>query len=137
MIETNIDDCSSEILAYTFEKLLSAGAADVFFTPIYMKKNRPAVKLSVLCKEELTDVLADIIFAETSTIGVRIREERRIVLSRKASVIVTRYGELKIKETEINGEKKIMPEYEDAKLLAEKNGVALYKIYESVREIND
>jgi len=102
-----------------------------------MKKNRPAVKLSVLCKETLVDSLADIIFTETSTIGVRIREERRIVLPRRAAVITTCYGELKVKETEINGEKKITPEYEDAKILAEKNGVALYKIYESIREIND
>ena len=128
-------------MAYTLEKLLAAGAVDVFFTPIYMKKNRPAVKLSVLCKEALIDSLTDIIFAETSTIGVRIREERRIILSRQSAVITTRYGELKVKETEFNGKKKITPEYEDAKLLAEKNGVALYKIYESIRngieEIND
>ena len=133
VIETNIDDCSSEILAYAMEKLFDAGANDVFFTPVYMKKNRPAIKLTVLCKSEDVDKLAKIIFAETTTIGVRIREEKRICLERRAKVVKTIYGELKVKEVEFDGEKKIVPEYEDAKKLAENAGVALYKIYESVK----
>ena len=130
IIETNIDDCPAEILGYTMEKLLKAGANDVFFTPVYMKKNRPAVKLTVLCKNEAVDELAGIIFAETTTIGVRIREEKRICLPRKTEVVKTIYGDLKVKAVEFDGEKKLVPEYEDAKKLAEDAGVALYKIYE-------
>ena len=133
IIETNIDDCSPEILAYTMEKLFAAGANDVFFTPVYMKKNRPAVKLTVLCKGEDTDKLAKIIFAETTTIGVRIREERRICLKRESKIVKTKYGDLKVKEIDFDGEKKIIPEYEDAKKLAENYGVALHKIYECVK----
>ena len=133
VIETNIDDCLAEILAYTMEKLLKEGANDVFFTPVYMKKNRPAVKLTVLCREDLTEKMAKIIFAETTTIGLRIREEKRICLERKADTVRTAYGDLKVKEIEFDGEKRLTPEYEDAKKLAESAGVPLYKIYESVR----
>ena len=133
IIETNIDDCSPEILGYTMEKLLKSGANDVFFTPIYMKKNRPAVKLTVLCRNEAVDELAKIIFSETTTIGIRIREEKRICLARKAQVISTVYGDLKVKEIEFDGEKKLIPEYEDAKKLAENAGVPLCKIYESMK----
>jgi len=133
VIETNVDDCSSEILAYTMEKLLKAGANDVFFTPVYMKKNRPAVKLTVLCKSETVGELAKTIFTETTTIGVRIREEKRICLPRKAEVVKTVYGDLKVKAIEFDGEKKLIPEYEDAKKLAESVGVPLHKIYESVK----
>jgi uncharacterized protein (DUF111 family) len=135
VIETNIDDCSSEILAYTMEKLLEQGANDVFFTPIYMKKNRPAVKLTVLCKEESTDKIAKIIFSETTTIGVRIREEKRICLERRAETVRTVYGDLKVKEIEFDGEKKLIPEYEEAKKLAENAGVPLYKVYDSVKNL--
>ena len=131
IIETNIDDCSPEIIAYTMEKLFKAGANDVFFTPVYMKKNRPAVKLTVLCKNEYTDKMANIIFAETTTIGVRIREEKRICLERESAVVKTVYGDLKVKITGSDGgERKAAPEYEDAKKLAETAGVPLYKIYD-------
>ena len=135
IIETNIDDCSPEILAYTMERLLKEGAADVFFTPVYMKKNRPAVKLTVLCKKDLTDKLADIIFSETTTIGVRIREEKRICLERRSQIVKTVYGDLKVKESECDEKKKLIPEYEEAKKLAENVGVPLYKIYESVNNL--
>jgi len=135
IVETNIDDCPSEILAYTMEKLLRNGANDVFFTPVYMKKNRPAIKLTVLCKKDLTEKLAKIIFNETTTIGLRIREEKRICLERKAEIAKTVYGDLKVKEVEFDGEKRRMPEYEDAKKLAESSGVPLYKIYESLKGV--
>lgn len=135
VIETNIDDCPSEILAYTMEKLFKEGANDVFFTPVYMKKNRPAVKLTVLCKSDCitVDRIAKIIFSETTTIGVRIREERRICLVRNSEYVKTIYGDLKVKEIEFEGEKRLVPEYEEAKKLAEIADVPLYKIYESVK----
>jgi len=133
VIETNIDDCPSEILAYTMEKLFKNGANDVFFTPIYMKKNRPAVKLTVLCKNESLDKLAKIIFSETTTIGVRIREEKRICLERNIKTVTTVYGDLKVKEIEFDGEKKLVPEFEEARKLAENSGAPLHKIYGSVK----
>ena len=136
VIETNIDDCSPEILAYTMEKLLKEGANDVFFTPVYMKKNRPAVKLTALCKNEEAGKLSKIIFSETTTIGVRIREEKRICLERRFDFAETVYGDLKVKAIELDGETKLIPEYEEAKKLAENAGVPLCKIYESVKQYN-
>ena len=133
VIETNIDDCSPEILAYTMERLFFEGAKDVFFTPVYMKKNRPAVKLTVLCEKGASDKFAEIIFAETTTIGIRIREEKRICLERELKTVKTVYGGLKIKETVFDGEKRQIPEYENAKKLAKTANVPLYKIYESIK----
>ena len=70
-IETDIDDCSGEVLGYTLEKLMQAGALDVHYAPVFMKKNRPAWELTVICKKEIRETLEDIIFRETTTIGVR------------------------------------------------------------------
>jgi uncharacterized protein (TIGR00299 family) protein len=133
VIETNIDDCSPEILAYTMEKLFDQGASDVFFTPVFMKKNRPAVKLTVLAKNGAEKKLSKIIFSETTAIGLRMREERRICLARGPAVVKTAYGDLQVKKIEFDGEVKLAPEYESAKKLAETAGVPLYKIYESVK----
>ena len=132
VIETNIDDCSPEILGYTMERLFSEGANEVFFTPVYMKKNRPATKLTLLCKSESAKKLAEIIFFETSTIGVRMREEKRICLDRESAFVKTAFGELKVKKIEFEGKTTLVPEYEEAKKLAKEAGVPLYKIYESV-----
>ena len=133
VIETNIDDCSPEVLAYTMERLFCGGASDVYFTPIYMKKNRPATKLTALCQSGLAEKLAGIIFSETTTIGLRMHEEKRICLSREAAVVQTAFGGLKVKKVEFRGEAKLFAEYEDAKKLAEQSGVPLRKIYESVK----
>ena len=135
VIEANIDDCPPEILAYAMERLFEEGANDVFFTPIYMKKNRPATKLTALCKNESAERLAKIIFSETTTIGLRIREEKRICLARGDAVLQTEFGELKAKKIEFEGEEKLSPEYEHAKKLARDAGVPLRKIYESARPL--
>ena len=76
-METNIDDCSGEMLGFVLEQLLENGALDVFYTSIFMKKNRPAYRLSVVCLEEQLDVLQKIIFKQTTTIGIRYRKEQR------------------------------------------------------------
>ena len=83
VMETNIDDCSSELLSFTMEQLLKNQALDVFFTPIYMKKNRPAYCLTVLCHEEHMKNLQNIIFKNTTTIGIRYHYEKRTILNRK------------------------------------------------------
>lgn len=129
VLETNVDDASGEILGYTMDKLISAGAKDVFYSPIFMKKNRPAYKLTVLCAENKREALENIIFAETTTIGIRRRYETRTCLERSFDSIETKYGNLDVKIVVKNGEKTIYPEYESAKKLAEENNVPLKDIY--------
>ena len=129
VMETNIDDCSGEILGYTSEKLFEEGALDVFFTPIFMKKSRPAYRLTVACKKEDMEKLQRIIFRETTTIGIRYRFEERKVLKRKEEEINTKYGKLKVKKVVNNGEEYIYPEYESMKELAKNNNVPLKELY--------
>ena len=129
VMETNIDDTSGEILGYTEDKLFKNGALDVFFTPIFMKKNRLAYRLTVACKKEDMEKLQSIIFRETTTIGIRYRFEKRTVLERKIVDIDTKYGVIKAKEVIHNGEKNIYPEYESIKEIAEKNNIPLKDLY--------
>lgn len=129
VMETNIDDCSGEILGYTQEKLFQNGALDVFYTPIFMKKNRPAYKLTVICKKEDILKLQNIIFKETTTIGIRYHFEFRTELERELIEIDTKYGKLKAKKVVNNGEAFIYPEYESMRDLAEKNNIPLKELY--------
>ena len=129
VMETNIDDCSGEILGYTEELLFKNGALDVFFTPIFMKKNRPAYRLSVTCKQEDLKKMQNIIFKQTTTIGIRYRKEYRTVLKREEVEIETKYGKIKAKKVENNGEKYIYPEYESIKEIAEKNNIPIKELY--------
>ena len=129
VMETNIDDCSGEILGYTEELLFKAGALDVFFTPIFMKKNRPAYRMTVACRKENMMKLQNIIFRETTTIGIRYRTEYRTELERKNIEIDTKYGKIKAKKIENNGETYIYPEYESLKEVASKNNIPLKDLY--------
>ena len=125
-METNIDDCSGEMLGFVMEQLLDKGALDVFFTSIFMKKNRPAYRLTVVCNGE-------VIFTQTTTIGIRYRKEQRTVLKRQIKEIETPLGKLQVKEVEIDGEKRCYPEYESAKKLALKHQCSLQEIYHLVK----
>lgn len=129
VMETNIDDCSGEILGYTSDILFDAGALDVFFTPIFMKKNRPAYRLTVACKKEDMEKLQNIIFRETTTIGIRYRFEERKVLKREEFEIDTKYGKLKVKKVVNNGEEYLYPEFESMKELAKKKNIPLKELY--------
>ena len=131
VMETNIDDCSGEILGYTEDLLFQNGALDVFYTPIFMKKNRPAYRLTVVCKEPDIQKLQNIIFKETTTIGIRYRYEYRTELEREPITINTKYGTLQAKKVVNNGETYIYPEYESVKELAEKKHIPLKEIYGS------
>ena len=133
VMETNIDDCSGEMLGFVMEQLLDKGALDVFFTSIFMKKNRPAYRLTVVCNEEKMDLLQKIIFTQTTTIGIRYRKEQRTVLKRQIKEIETPLGKLQVKEVEIDGEKRCYPEYESAKKLALKHQRSLQEIYHLVK----
>ena len=136
VMETNIDDCSGEILGHTEELLFKNGALDVFFTPIFMKKNRPAYRMTVTCRKEDMIKLQKIIFRETTTIGIRYRFEYRTELERKNLEVDTKYGKIKVKKVENNGEIYIYPEYESLKEVASKNNVPLKELYK-LEELNN
>lgn len=129
VMETNIDDCSGEIFGYTQELLFQNGALDVFFTPIYMKKNRPGYRMSVTCRKQDMFKLQNIIFRETTTIGIRYRFEYRTELQREMLEIDTKYGKIKAKKVLNNGEEYIYPEYESVKKLAKENNIPLKELY--------
>lgn len=129
VLETNIDDCTSEILGYTEELLLKRGALDVFFTPIFMKKNRPAYKLTVICKKEDLYKMQDIIFRETTTIGIRYREEARKELTREIIEVKMSYETIKAKKVKHGEKEYIYPEYESLKKLAEDKNISLKELY--------
>ena len=129
VMETNIDDSTGEILGYVQEKLFEEGALDVFFTPIFMKKGRPAYRLTVACKRKDMLKLQNIIFRETTTIGIRYRFESRTELAREFVEIDTKYGKIKAKKVINNGETYIYPEYENMKKIAKENNIPLKELY--------
>ncbi len=131
-LETNLDDSSPEILGATMDKLLAAGALDVWFTPIHMKKNRPGVLLSALCEPARVEALADIIFQETTAFGLRIEEIVRLTLDRRFESVATEFGEVTVK-LGLKNEKvvQVSPEFESCRAISEKSGEALRTIYEA------
>lgn len=131
LLETNIDDCVPEVLGYAMEKLMEAGARDVWFTPIYMKKNRPAYLLSVLCKPEREQAMEEIIFSETSSIGLRRSELDRVIMEREEVQVETPYGVVQGKKCTFGSITKLAPEYDSVKALAEQTGVSVLDIYRS------
>lgn len=134
-LESDIDDATGEILGYTMEKLMDAGALDVHYSPIYMKKNRPAWELTVICKKDKKDLMEDIIFQETTTIGIReFPSVMRTILEREAKEKDTPYGKIKVKEVTIKGEKRIYPEYESVKQRAEENHLPFQTVFLSAKK---
>jgi uncharacterized protein (TIGR00299 family) protein len=132
VLEANLDDLSPQVLAYAVERLLEAGALDVFSAPVQMKKNRPGVLLTVLAKPDDADRLAKLIFAETTTLGIRRRDERRHTLARRWESVQTPWGAVRIKIASMNGSiANYAPEYEDCRTLAEAHHVPLKRIIEA------
>jgi uncharacterized protein (DUF111 family) len=118
-----------QILGYLMEKLLKKGALDVFFTPVYGKKNRPGILLTVLSETAKADNFVKIILEETTVFGVRMYETRRKKLKREIKEIKTKYGNVRMKYGYLNGKIiKAQPEYEDCKKIAEKKKIPLIKI---------
>lgn len=135
----NIDDISGEILGYTIDRLLAAGALDAWAEPIVMKKNRPAYKLSFLADEKIFDTLAEIVFTETSTLGLRFSRLQRKVLQREFSDVETEFGSIKIKSAIYNDKVvHVAPEYESCKIVAEKVNLPLKKVMDvALRAVKD
>ncbi len=132
MIETNIDDQNPEHFSYLMEQLFSKGALDVYFTPVQMKKNRPAVQLNILSPPEKADSLKEIVFYETSTLGLRIYNARKMMRQRETVTIETEWGPARVKTSPPapgQAELHFAPEYEDCKELARKSGLPLKEIY--------
>lgn len=118
-----------EILGYTMERLLENNAKDVYFTPIQMKKNRPAIKLEVIVGEEDIEKISKIIFSETSTIGLRLIKVDRIRMDREILRVNTAHGQVRVKKSKYGEIEKYSPEYEDCREIAKKTKIPLEKIY--------
>ena len=137
LIETNIDDMNPEFYDYIIDKLFSQGALDVFLTPIQMKKNRPAHILSIIVYEQNLKEILEVLFSESTTLGVRIREIKRLRLGQQNFIAETKYGKIRVKVGIFKGEiKNIAPEYEDCKKMAKQHKVPLKEIYEEVKKVS-
>lgn len=132
IIDVNIDDMNPQVYGYLMDKLFELGALDVFFTPIYMKKSRPAVKLTVISPNHLVDKLVDVIFRETTSIGVRTYQVEKIMLPREIVEVDTPWGTARVKISYINGTPKVMPEYDDCRAIAEKTGLPIQEIMKEI-----
>lgn len=134
VLETNVDDQNPEGFDLLMERLLAAGALDVFFAPIQMKKNRPATLVTALCPLEKTEDLADLLFRESGTFGIRVREQKRLTLTRSWETVATEYGPIQVKVGTWQGEEMTAsPEYEDCKQAALTHGVPLRRVYDAAR----
>ena len=133
VMETNIDDMNPQLYEHVMEKLFTSGALDVFLQNIIMKKGRPAIKLTVIAEEEDTDKMADILFKETTTIGLRFYKARRKTLNREIVRIDTKYGMVRLKLSRLKDIiVNISPEYDDLKAIAKKTKLPLKKVLEDI-----
>ena len=131
-LETNLDDCPAEWLGAAMERLLAAGALDVWFTPIQMKKHRPGTMLSVLAEEGARDRLIDLILTETTAFGVRVERIERVKLARRTETVSTPFGEIAVKLGLKGGRVvQVAPEFESARRAAEQSDQPLRTVYEA------
>jgi hypothetical protein len=132
VLETTIDDLNPQVLGYVSERLLTEGAVDVFILPAQMKKNRPGSLLTVLCDRLHAARLRELLFRETSTIGIRIREERRECLVREIVRVATSWGEIRVKEARLRGSvMSFAAEYEDCRHIAEEHSIPLKHVQQA------
>jgi len=132
VLEANLDDMNPQIYGYFLEKALAAGALDVFATPVQMKKNRPGMLVTVLCRPEDEAKFHEMLFAETTTLGVRTYTAERRVLARQWETVHTAFGEVRIKVARLNGHiRQASPEFEDCRKLAEAKNVPLQRVMEA------
>lgn len=131
-LETNLDDCTAELLGVVMERLFASGALDVWFTPIQMKKHRPGVMLSALCDESTREALVEIILTETTAFGVRVDHVKRLKLARHLTTVSTEFGDIIIK-LGLKGDQVVQatPEFESVKLAAKQAGKPFRIVYEA------
>jgi uncharacterized protein (DUF111 family) len=132
VLETALDDASPQVLAYVMEKALALGALDVMLAPVVMKKGRPGTLMTVLCGAGESQPLAELLLRETTTLGLRVREERRITLERAHVPVETAYGTIRVKVGSVMGEERnVAPEFEDCRAAAEAHGVPLKQVQQA------
>ena len=136
VLEANLDDLNPQVFGYVMDRLLEEGALDAFGMPVQMKKNRPGVLLTVLCKPEDANNLMQMLFAETTTLGVRRREERRQSLARRWEKVCTPWGDIRIKIASLNGSvTNYAPEYEDCRRIAAEHHVPLKQVMQEATRV--
>jgi len=136
VLEANLDDLNPQVFGYVLDRLLEEGALDVFSVPVQMKKNRPGMLLTVLCHPEDSSRLSQVIFAETTTLGIRHREERREVLDRRFVPVETRWGKVRMKVAGMNGTTtNYAPEYEDCRRIAADHHVPLKTVMQEAIQL--
>ncbi len=128
-LECNLDDCSGEALGYTFQQLMEAGAKDVFYMPVFMKKNRPAYQLNVICRQADIGKLEQLIFQETTTIGIRRQRMERTVLPRRMMEVQTEFGNIQVKVCELGSEVRVYPEYQSVLACCKQTGRPYFEVY--------
>ncbi len=134
VIEVNLDDMNPQIYGYFLEKALAAGALDVYTTPVQMKKNRPGMLLTLLCRPHDTTALMDLVFAETTTFGARTYRAQRRALPREFVNVHTQFGDVRVKISRVNGHiRHASPEFEDCRKLAEEKHVPLQQVMEEAK----
>ncbi len=132
VLETNVDDASPQVLGFLMERSFEIGALDCWFTPVMMKKDRPAIVVSVLCREEARGALTELIFRETTSIGVRVRQVERESLVREEKTVPTAYGTISVKTSFLAGEPvNVMPEYEDVAAAARSADVPFKTVWDA------
>ncbi len=134
VLETNVDDCTGEQLGYTIEQLMNAGALDAGCFPVGMKKNRPGYMLQVICREDMRESLENLIFKETTSIGLRRYQESRRVLEREFVDADTPWGTAKVKVCSHHGERYYYPEYSSVKEISKKAGISLKAAYDEIQK---
>lgn len=134
-MQANIDDSNGEVLGYVMEKLFKTRVLDMSYIPIYMKKNRPGIKLEVLCNEEDMDEIKEVIFQETSTIGIRYFRANRTIMDREIIKVLTSFGDVNIKKSTYKDIVKYSPEYEDCRRIAMENKISIIEVYNDVNRV--
>jgi uncharacterized protein (TIGR00299 family) protein len=137
LIETNIDDMTPEIYGYLIDRLLAEGARDAYLTPLIMKKGRPGVMLSVLADPDLAQSATDLIFRETTTLGVRLRRVERQTVSRRIEVVETAFGPVNVKVANYGGRTRIAPEYEDCVRIASEQDIPILDVYRAASDAGE
>ena len=136
VLEANIDDLNPQVFGYVMDRLLEEGALDAFGMPVQMKKSRPGMLLTVLCRPEDAAKLTHVIFTETTTLGVRQSEEKRRTLARKWVTVATRWGEVRVKVASMNGTvTNYAPEYEDCRRIATERHVPLKRVMQEALQL--
>lgn len=131
-LETNMDDCTGEALGYVMDRLFEAGARDVSYTPVYMKKNRPAYQLNVICTEENVKQMEQIIFKETTTIGIRRQQMERSVLARSMETVRTCLGDAQVKVCALGSQIRKYPEYQSVVRLCKGHDRSFQEVYQMI-----